>query len=250
MISKRSIGSYKVLKIKDRISFSDIGKMHAPDLSLDRVKVENHASKTFERLRKVAAEKLIYRTSPMVFTEVDMKGVIALRKEHATRLGFMPFIIRALTASLKEFPEMYGNSCPSLSVAMGMESEKIAPFLQNLDMLSLKEIEGLLNELGCRIRKGNLSTEKSDQKTFTILNAGSFGSLFSAPKLSLSQLGILGVHDILNRASFIEDVKGSSSMMYLTFSYDYETISGKLVAPFLTHIKEKLEDPVWITEGL
>ncbi len=244
------MSSYKVLKTNNRTSFSEIGQRAVTDLSLERVKVENQASESLEKLRKVAAEKLSYKTAPMVFVEVDMGEVIAIREKCSSRLGFMPFIIRALTSALKESPEIYGNEPLSLSVALGLENEKIASLTQNLDVLSVKELEEKLKELGVRARAGNFSTDLMDQKSFTVLNAGSFGSLFSAPKMDLAQIGILGVHDIVKRSSVVGDEMGSSSMMYLTFSYDYRIIDGKSAAPFLTRIKEKLEDPVWIAEGL
>ena len=79
--------------------------------------------------------------------------------------------------------------------------------------------------------------------TSTITNGGSFGSMLSTPILNPPQTGILGMHNIQDRAV----VKGGqivvAPVMYLALSYDHRLVDGKEAVQFLVRIKDCLEDP-------
>ena len=79
--------------------------------------------------------------------------------------------------------------------------------------------------------------------TFSITNAGKFGSLLSTPILNPPQSGILGMHKIQDRPMALNGEVVSRPMMYLALSYDHRIVDGKGAVTFLVRVKEALEDP-------
>jgi len=80
--------------------------------------------------------------------------------------------------------------------------------------------------------------------TFTITNGGIYGSMLSTPILNAPQSGILGMHNIKQRAVVLDD--GSivaRPMMYLALSYDHRIVDGREAVTFLVRVKENIEDP-------
>ncbi|MEZ5826728.1 MAG: 2-oxo acid dehydrogenase subunit E2, partial [Geminicoccaceae bacterium] len=80
--------------------------------------------------------------------------------------------------------------------------------------------------------------------TFTITNGGIFGSMMSTPILNPPQVGILGMHNIVQRAMVMPngEIK-ARPMMYLALSYDHRIIDGKEAVSFLVRVKQCIEDP-------
>jgi len=79
--------------------------------------------------------------------------------------------------------------------------------------------------------------------TFTITNGGIFGSMLSTPILNQPQSGILGMHNIQERAMVVDGEVRPRPMMYIALTYDHRIIDGRDAVQFLVTIKEQLEDP-------
>jgi 2-oxoglutarate dehydrogenase E2 component (dihydrolipoamide succinyltransferase) len=82
--------------------------------------------------------------------------------------------------------------------------------------------------------------------TFTITNGGVFGSLMSTPILNPPQVGILGLHKIMQRVVPIDGHPAIHPMMYLALSYDHRIVDGREAVQFLVKIKDYIEDPAWM----
>ena len=86
--------------------------------------------------------------------------------------------------------------------------------------------------------------------TFTITNGGIYGSLMSTPILNPPQSGILGLHQIKDRAIVDNGEIKIRPMMYVDLTYDHRAVSGKEAVSFLVKIKEFIEDPDRMLIGL
>lgn len=220
--------------------------------------------KKMTKIRKVIAERLVQvknQTAMLTtFNEVDMSTVIAVRekeqenfqKKHGIKLGFMSFFIKASIAALHEFPAInariegddivYPNYF-DISVAVSTDKGLMVPVIRDADKLNYAEIEKRLKELADQARKGTIGMDDVTGGTFTITNAGLFGSLLSTPILNPPQSGILGMHNIVKRAVVVGDEIVIRPMMYLALSYDHRIVDGKEAVSFLVHIKKNLEEP-------
>jgi 2-oxoglutarate dehydrogenase E2 component (dihydrolipoamide succinyltransferase) len=217
------------------------------------------------RLRQRIAERMVeaQRTAAILttFNEIDMTGVLELRKEHqedfearhGVKLGFMSLFGRASILALRDFPELNAyiegievvfHDYVNLGIAVGTPRGLVVPVLRNADRMSFAEMEIAIKELATRARDGDLSIEELQGGTFTISNGGIYGSLMSTPILNPPQSGILGMHKIERRPVVLGDGPiVARPMMYVALSYDHRIVDGEQAVTFLVRVKERLEDP-------
>ena len=67
--------------------------------------------------------------------------------------------------------------------------------------------------------------------------------MLSTPILNPPQTGILGMHNIVERAVVRDGQIVIRPMMYLALSYDHRLIDGREAVQFLVRIKDCIEDP-------
>ena len=194
------------------------------------------------------------------FNEVDMSGIIEMRKENQNdfqdrfgiKLGFMSFFVKACIESLKLFPainaEIEGENIIyknyyNISFAVGTEKGLVVPVLKNADEMSFADIEKKIKELSDKARDGKITIDDLQGGTFTISNGGVYGSMLSTPILNLPQSGVLGMHNIVERPHVVNGEIKIRPIMYIALSYDHRIIDGKEAVSFLKTIKECLEEP-------
>jgi 2-oxoglutarate dehydrogenase E2 component (dihydrolipoamide succinyltransferase) len=242
---------------------------NAPAASLsdaDEERVERRVPMT--RLRASVAKRLVeaQQNAAMLttFNEVDMQPIMQLRKRYqnefqsahnGTKLGFMSFFVRAATEALKRFPSVNasidGNDIVyhgyyDIGVAVSTERGLVVPVVRDADALGLAQIEDQIMAYGEKARAGKLGLEDMAGGTFTISNGGIFGSMMSTPILNAPQTGVLGMHNIQDRAVVVDGEIVIRPMMYLALSYDHRLIDGREAVQFLVAIKGMLEDPARI----
>ena len=222
----------------------------------ERVKMTRLRSTIAKRLKDAQNNAAILTT----FNEVDMSMIIQIRKDnkeefekrYGVKLGFMSFFIKACVNALETFPavnaEIHGEEIVyknyyNIGVAVGTDKGLIVPVLRNADELSFAEIEKEIVNLGTRAKNNQLSIDELQGGTFTITNGGIYGSMLSTPIINPPQSGVLGMHNIVQRAVVISGKIEIRPIMYLALSYDHRIIDGKEAVSFLVRVKEILEDP-------
>ena len=222
------------------------------------------SSKKMSSLRRKIASRLVVvknETAMLTtFNEVDMSKVIQMKndyknefiKKYSTKLGFMSFFVKACVAALKNYPainaEIQGDSIVyknyyNISFAVGTDKGLVVPVLRSPDEMSFAEIEKNILSLGEKARDGKISIEDLQGGTFTITNGGIYGSMLSTPILNPPQSGVLGMHNIIERAVVKDGQIIIRPMMYLALSYDHRIVDGKEAVSFLKNIKDSLEEP-------
>jgi 2-oxoglutarate dehydrogenase E2 component (dihydrolipoamide succinyltransferase) len=215
-------------------------------------------------LRRTIARRLVeaQQTAAMLttFNEVDMAPVMALRaryqdnftKRYGIKLGFMSFFVKAAIEALKEFPavnaEIQGTDILykryyNVGVAVSAPKGLMVPVIRDADRLSFAETEKAIAELGTRARDNKLLPADFQDGTFTISNGGVFGSMLSTPILNPPQVGILGMHNIVERPVARAGEVVIRPIMYLALSYDHRIIDGREAVGFLVRIKDLVEAP-------
>ena len=201
------------------------------------------------------------------FNEVDMSEIMSVRESkkadfqerYNVKLGFMSFFVKAVVASLQEFPAVnaeirddniiYKNHF-DIGIAVGTEKGLVVPVLKNADTMTFGDIEQTIVELSTKAKEGSLTMDDLTGGTFTISNGGVYGSMLSTPIINRPQSGILGMHNIQKRAVVVDDEIVIRPMMYLAFSYDHRIIDGKESVGFLVSIKNLLENPSKLILGV
>ena len=216
------------------------------------------------RLRQTIAKRLKQAQENAAllttFNEVDMSGIIEMRKENqedfqnrfGIKLGFMSFFVKACIVALKSFPainaeidgeDIIYKNYYNISFAVGTEKGLVVPVLKNADELSFADIEKKIKVISEKAKDGKLTIEDLQGGTFTISNGGVYGSMLSTPILNLPQSGVLGMHNIVERPVVVEGEIKIRPVMYLALSYDHRIIDGKDSVSFLKMVKENLEQP-------
>jgi len=217
------------------------------------------------KLRRVIASRLkeAQDTAAMLttFNEVDMQPIMDIRKQyqdqfvkkHGVKLGFMSFFVKAAIQALKEFPALnaeidgediiYKNYY-DIGVAVSTPQGLVVPVIRDADQMSMADIEKKIIDLGTRAKDGKLTMDEMTGGTYTITNGGIFGSMLSTPILNTPQVGILGMHNIVQRPMVMKDGSiQARPMMYVAQSYDHRIVDGREAVTTLVRMKEALEDP-------
>jgi 2-oxoglutarate dehydrogenase E2 component (dihydrolipoamide succinyltransferase) len=214
--------------------------------------------------RRRIAERLVQsqQTAALLttFNEIDMSGVMALRKEHqdvfsekyGIKLGFMSFFVKAAVDALKLVPQVnaeirgtdlvYKNYY-DIGIAVGGGKGLAVPIVRDADRLSFAEVELKIADFGKRARDNKLELAELQGGTFTISNGGVYGSLLSTPIINPPQSGILGLHAIQDRPIALNGQVVIRPMMYIALTYDHRLVDGREAVTFLKRIKQCVEAP-------
>ncbi len=244
----------------------DSREAHAGDAPVRAERREKMSS-----LRKSISKHLVAakNTTAMLttFNEVDLKHVQAIRnqfkqafrEQYGVSLGLMGFFTRACCLALKEFPALnaridndeivYHDYC-DISIAVSTPKGLVVPVIRNAERLRLHEIEQAIAEVSRKGRENKLTLEEMAGGTFTISNGGVFGSLLSTPIINTPQSAILGMHKIQDRVVVVDGTMQIRPMMYLALSYDHRIVDGRESVSFLVRVKELLEHPEQLVNGM
>ena len=222
----------------------------------ERIKMTRLRQTIAKRLKQAQENAAMLTT----FNEVDMSGIMAMRKDnqedfksrYGIKLGLMSFFVKACVVGLKLFPainaeiedqDIIYKNYYNISFAVGTEKGLVVPVLRNADEMSFAEIEKEIKKLSEKANSGSLTIEDLQGGTFTISNGGVYGSMLSTPILNPPQSGVLGMHNIVERPVNDNGEIKIKPIMYLALSYDHRIIDGKESVSFLKTVKENLEDP-------
>jgi len=218
-------------------------------------------------LRRKVAERLVAAKNETAmlttFNEVDMTAIYALREEykeafkakHGLGLGFMSFFTKAVVRALQLYPDVNSmidgqekvtyDFC-DISVAVSGPKGLMVPVVRNAELLTFRGVEAEIKRLALRARDGQITVDEMTGGTFTISNGGVFGSMLSTPIINPPQSGILGMHNVVDRAIVKNGHIVIAPVMYVALSYDHRIIDGRESVGFLVAVKEALENPVEI----
>ncbi len=221
-------------------------------------------------LRRKVAERLVMAKNETAmlttFNEVDMSAIYSLRDQykdefknkHGVGLGFMSFFTKAVTRALQLFPDVNSmidgqekvsfDFC-DISVAVSGPKGLMVPVMRNAENLTFRGVEAEIKRLAIRARDGQITVDEMTGGTFTISNGGVFGSMLSTPIINPPQSGILGMHNVVDRAIVKNGQIVIAPVMFVALSYDHRIIDGRESVGFLVAVKEALENPTEILMG-
>jgi 2-oxoglutarate dehydrogenase E2 component (dihydrolipoamide succinyltransferase) len=236
-----------------------MGTPTAGGRSSQRTKLSMLRRKVAERLVSAKNETAMLTT----FNEVDMTAIYALREQykeefktkHGLGLGFMSFFTKAVTRALQLYPDVNSmidgqekisyDFC-DISVAVSGPKGLMVPVVRAAENLTFKGVEAEIKRLAIRARDGQITVDEMTGGTFTISNGGVFGSMLSTPIINPPQSGILGMHNVVERAIVKNGQIVIAPVMFVALSYDHRIIDGRESVGFLVAVKEALENPVEI----
>lgn len=195
---------------------------------------------------------------------VDFTSLNAIRKkfnatkEKSQRLTTFPFIIKALSLALQQYPIMNASletqanpdkpqltykGSHNVGIAVDSPSGLIVPVIRNVQSLSIEQIAAEVARLGELARTGKIGTEDLKNATITLSNIGSIGGGVVAPVIVTPQVAIVGVGRAKTVPAFGKDgelIKKEECTF--SWSADHRVIDGATAARCAAVVKGYLED--------
>ena len=215
-------------------------------------------------VRRVIAERMseAHRLVPPVthveecdVTELDATRKLANeRSPEEPRLTFVPFIVKAVTTSLKEFPalnasldeeagEIVFHDRYDIGIAVDTPAGLMVPVVKDADKLRLRDLAQEIDRLATAAREGKLIAHELRGSTFTVTSPGPFGGIMATPIVFHPQSAILGVHRATDRPVVRDGQIVIRKMMNLSITFDHRILDGMTAAKFVLNIVRLLEHP-------
>ncbi|MGZ4159863.1 MAG: dihydrolipoamide acetyltransferase family protein [Neobacillus sp.] len=216
-------------------------------------------------IRKAIAKAMVNskHTAPHVtlMDEIDVTKLVAHRKKFkdvaaakGIKLTFLPYIVKALTSALREFPalntslddatsEIIHKHYYNIGIAADTEKGLLVPVVKDADRKSVFTISNEINELAGKARDGKLAPNEMKGASCTISNIGSAGGQWFTPVINHPEVAILGVGRIAEKPIVRNGEIVAAPVLALSLSFDHRMIDGATAQNALNHIKRLLNDP-------
>ena len=226
-------------------------------------------------IRKRTGEHMVMSksTSPHVLTaiEVDYERVEHVRRanqagwkiDEGFSLTYLPFIARAVVDALRDFPHLnasFGGDHlvvhdeVNLAVAVDIDfNGLLAPVVKGAGGKRLRQLARDIVDVAARARTKQLRPADLSGGTFTLTNAGQYGTMMQFPIINQPQVAILSTDGVKRKPVVVTDEFGNESIAIhsvgvLAMAWDHRAFDGAYAAAFLNRIREIIETRNWEAE--
>jgi 2-oxoglutarate dehydrogenase E2 component (dihydrolipoamide succinyltransferase) len=220
------------------------------------------------RMRAIIAQRMVdsKRTNAHVHTvfKIDFTRIVKIREKekskyeqrNGVKLTYMPFISRAVIATLRKMPivnaSMEGEAIRyhqniNLGIAVALDWGLIVPVIKQAEERSFVGVARAIADLAERARAKKLKPDEVGSGTFTITNPGIFGEQFGTPIINQPESAILGVGGLFKEPAVVTNDDGTDSIairhtIHLTLGFDHRIIDGADAGKFMAEVKKYLEN--------
>ncbi|WP_417760584.1 dihydrolipoyllysine-residue acetyltransferase [Shewanella sp.] len=194
--------------------------------------------------------------------EIDVTALVALRErlkaKYTTderKLTLMPFIMKALSMALSEFPTInsrVNGDCTELTllsshnIGMAVDAKVglLVPNIKDVQSKSILTLAADITRLTNAARQGRLAPDDMKGGTITISNIGVIGGTVATPIINKPEVAIVALGKIQTLPRFDEDGQVvARQLMQISWSGDHRVIDGATMARFCNLWKQYLETP-------
>ncbi|MDM5246740.1 MULTISPECIES: dihydrolipoamide acetyltransferase family protein [unclassified Lysinibacillus] len=216
-------------------------------------------------IRKAIAKAMVHskQTAPHVtlMDEVDVTALVAHRKkfkdiaaEKGVKLTYLPYVVKALISTLREFPE-FNRSLDdatqeiiqkhyyNVGIAADTEKGLLVPVIKHADRKSVFAVSNEINELATKAREGKLAPHEMKGASMSITNIGSAGGQWFTPVINHPEVAILGIGRISEKPVIKNGEIVAAPVLALSLSFDHRMIDGATAQNALNHLKRLLSEP-------
>lgn len=216
-------------------------------------------------IRKAIAKAMVHskQTAPHVtlMDEVDVTALVAHRKkfkdiaaEKGVKLTYLPYVVKALVSTLREFPE-FNRSLDdatqeiiqkhyyNIGIAADTEKGLLVPVIKHADRKSVFAISNDINDLATKARDGKLAPHEMKGASMSITNIGSAGGQWFTPVINHPEVAILGIGRISEKPVIKNGEIVAAPVLALSLSFDHRMIDGATAQNALNHLKRLLSEP-------
>ncbi|MFN0028094.1 MAG: dihydrolipoamide acetyltransferase family protein [Acidimicrobiales bacterium] len=227
------------------------------------------------RIRKLTGDHMVMSQATSAHTltvmEADFEAVDRVRRavrdqwkaSEGFSLTYLPFISRAVSDAIAEFPLLnasvgqgelvvHGQVNLGIAVDLGFEG-LVAPVVRNADSKRLRAIAREIHDLATRARSRQLRPDDISAGTFTLTNPGQYGTMMQFPIINQPQVAILSTDGVRRKPWVVTDANGSESIGIrpiglLALAWDHRAFDGAYAAAFLDKVRTIIETRDWAVE--
>ncbi len=174
-------------------------------------------------------------------------------EKRGVKLSFLPFVLKAVAASLKAFPTFNASLSPNgetlilkhyvhIGVAVDTPEGLVVPVIRDVDQKSLFDLAQELAELSQKARGKKLRSQDLEGGCFSISSLGGIGGTAFTPIINAPQVAILGLSKNQMKPVYQNGQFVPRLMLPLSLSYDHRVIDGAEAARFIVHLSRVLSD--------
>ena len=164
----------------------------------------------------------------------------------------LAFIVKALTTSLKKFPnfncsidevedgKMTIKRYYHIGIAVDTPHGLMVPKLRNAENKNINLISSELKDLSNQCRNLKIDKKELFGGSMTITSLGGIGGSFFTPIINYPEVAILGIGKSEKKQVFLDGKFVTRTMLPLSLSYDHRIIDGAEAARFNNDLKENL----------
>jgi 2-oxoisovalerate dehydrogenase E2 component (dihydrolipoyl transacylase) len=181
----------------------------------------------------------------------------ATRAKDQPKLTLLPFLMRALVRTLREFPQMNATyddeagvihrSAP-VHIGMAVQTTRglLVAVIKHAEARDLWDCASEVGQLAAVTREGKASREQLTGSTITITSLGPLGGVSATPVINRPEVAIIGPNKIIERPVVRDGQIVIRKMMNLSSSFDHRVIDGAEAAEFIQRLRSVLEQPATI----
>jgi len=175
--------------------------------------------------------------------------------DNGTKLTFLPYVVKALTATVKKYPvlnasiddaaqEIVYKNYYNIGIATDTDHGLYVPNVKNADTKGMFKIADEINEKAALAHDGKLAADDMRNGTITISNIGSVGGGWFTPVINYPEVAILGVGTIAQQPIVNDEGElAVGRVMKLSLSFDHRIVDGATAQKAMNNIKRLLADP-------
>ncbi|MBU1431843.1 2-oxo acid dehydrogenase subunit E2 [Myxococcota bacterium] len=192
--------------------------------------------------------------------EADVTELERLRKapprrgEEAGGLTLLPFIIKAVSAGLRDFPQFNASVDPikeeiiykqyiNIGFAVDTPRGLVVPVIRGCQGKSIRDVADEALTLGEAARRGALAPHHLQGGCFSVTNVGAIGGTGVIPTINYPEVAILGMGRVQEKPVVRHGEIVIRRMLPLTLAFDHRVADGAAAARFMTQLVRRLSDP-------
>ena len=235
-------------KIKQEYSHSEFGEVEVKDIPRIKRLSSKYLINSWTNIPHVTNHDEADITELEQFRD-SLKDTYTGEKKKITPLAF---IIKALTKSLKKFPN-FNSSLDEIEdgkmtikkyyhvgIAVDTPHGLMVPKLRNADNKNISLIAKELKQLSDECRNLKIDKKELFGGSMTITSLGGVGGSFFTPIINHPEVAILGVGKSEKKQVYVNGKFVTRIILPLSLSYDHRIIDGAEAARFNNDLKEKL----------
>ena len=235
-------------KIKQEYAHSEFGEIETKDMPRVKKLSSKYLMNSWTNIPHVTNHDEADITELEEFRN-SLTDIYTGEKKKITPLAF---IIKALTASLKKFPNfnssidqidegrMTVKKYYHIGIAVDTTHGLMVPKLRNADNKNISLISSELKKLSDQCRNLKIDKKELFGGSMTITSLGGIGGSFFTPIINYPEVAILGVGKSEKKQVFLDGKFITRTMLPLSLSYDHRIIDGAEAARFNNDLKENL----------